>query len=126
MIKAEYVNCTRDIFGDITEIEIRDIQTGKHKHVTPEQIVVAVQNKLIEIKYIKVSSDGKLHITKKNKFTIGDKIKELEKEIKYLEKSSLSSDRDKAIKKRQLLQKLLEEEYRFKKYVASNYNEKIF
>lgn len=124
MIHAEYISCKRDIFSAIEEIEIRDIKTGKHSHVTPEQIVKAVQKGLIEIKYIKVSSDGNLHITKKNKFTVGDKIKQLESEIRHLEKSTLPSDRDKAVKKSCLLQKLLAEEYKFKKYTASDYEEK--
>lgn len=124
MVKAEYIGCTKDILGDIEEIELRDIKTGKHIHVTPEQIVDAVQAGRVEIKYIKVSSDGKLHITKKNKFTVGDKIKELEHEIQHLEQSKLSSDKDKAIKKRKLLQKLLEVDYKFRKYIASDYEEK--
>ncbi len=123
MIKAEYIGCTRDIFGDIIDIEVRDNKTRKHAHATPAQIVSAVQQGLVEIKYIKVSSDGELHITKKNKFTIGDKIKELETEIQHLDKSSLQSDKAKAIKKRQLLQKLLAEKYKFKKFVASDYEE---
>ena len=121
MVKAEYISCKKDILGDIEEIEIRETSTGKHKFVTPDQIVKAVQAGLIEIKYIKVSSDGVLHITKKNKHTIGDKIKELETEIKHLEKSTLPSDRDKAIKKSILLQRLEAEKYKFKKYVASDY-----
>lgn len=121
MVKAEYISCKRDILGDIEEIEIRETSTGKHKRVTPDQIVKAVQAGLIEIKYIKVSSDGVLHITKKSKFTIGDKIKELEAEIKRLDKSTLPSDRDIAIKKSILLQRLEAEKYKFKKYVASDY-----
>ena len=124
MIKAEYISCKKDILGDIEEIEIRDTKTGKHAHVTPAQIVKAVQEGLIEIKYIKISSDGILHITKKNKITVGDKIKQLESEIQHLEQSTLSSDKDKAIKKRNLLQKLLTEKYRFKKFIASDYEEK--
>lgn len=123
MIKAEYVNCKKNVFNDIMEIEIRDIKTREHIWVTPAQIAQAVQAGLIEIKYIKVSFDGTVHITKKNKFTVGDKIKQLEGEIKSLEKSNLSSDKDKAIKKRILLEKLNEVEYKFKKYVASEYEE---
>lgn len=121
MVKAEYISCKRDILGDIEEIEIRETSTGKHKCVTPDQIVKAVQAGLIEIKYIKVSADGVLHITKKSKFTIGDKIKELKSEIKHLEKSTLPSDKDKAIKKSILLQRLEAEQYKFKKYKASDY-----
>ena len=121
MIKAEYINCTKDIFGDIIDIEVRDLKTREHAHATPTQIITAIQQGLVDIKYIKVSADGKLHITKKNKFTIGDKIKELETQIKHLETSSSPSDKANAIKKRKLLQKLLNEKYRFKKYVASDY-----
>jgi len=124
LIKAEYISCTRDIWGDIVDIEVRDIKTGKHAHATPAQIVATIQQGLVEIKYIKVSSDGNLHITKKNKFTVGDKIKKLESEIQNLEKSPLPSDRDKAVKKRNLLQKLDAEKYKFKKFTASNYEEK--
>lgn len=124
MVHAEYVSCKRDILGDIEEIEIRDINTGKHVHVTPAQIVNAVQQKRIEIKYIKVSSDGKLHITKKNKFTVGDKIKSLKAEIKQLRKSSLPADKDKAIRKQRLLYELEKEKYKFKKFVGEQKEEK--
>lgn len=123
MIKAEYVSCKRNVFNDIMEIEIKDIKTREHIWVTPSQIAQAVQAGLIEIKYIKVSFDGTVHITKKNKVTVADKMKQLEAEIKVLEKSSDRADREKAIKKRSLYEKLDGVEYKFRKYVASEYEE---
>ena len=106
MIYAEYIKCTRDILGDIETIEIRDIKTHEHRTVSPEQIVKAVQEGKIQIKYIKVSSDGKIHITKKNKITIADKIKSLEKEIADLRKRGSREDNELVIKKERLIDEL--------------------
>ena len=116
MIKAEYIGCTRNILGDIEGIEIKDNETHKHKVVTPEQIVKAVQEGKIQIKYIKVSSDGTLHITKKNKYTIADKIKSLEKEIEKLYKDNTPDSIDKAIEKGRLRDMLKGESMKCKKY----------
>lgn len=120
MVKAEYICCKRDIMGDIEKIKIKDLKTNESKWYTPEEIISAIRAGLITIKYIKVSYDGKIHITKKNKFTIKNKMDELEKEIKILEKSHQPEDRNNAIIKRQQVDLLFEEKYHFKKYRASD------
>ena len=114
MVHAEYISCERDIMGDIITITIKDISNGQHMTVTPEQISRACLAGLIEIKYIKVSFDGKVHITKKNRKTVADKIKSLENEIRRLEKVAITSkDKDVIIRKRSELEELREKKYKW-------------
>lgn len=114
ILQAEYVSCEKDIFGDIETITIREISSGKHMALTPDQISKACLDGLIEIKYIKVSFDGKVHITKKNRKTVADKIKLLEKEITKLEKTANSyEDKENLAKKNIKLKKLQEQKYKW-------------
>ena len=113
-LQAEYVTCEKDIFGDIETITIKDISSGKHMTLTSDQISKACLDGLIEIKYIKVSFDGKVHITKKNRKTVAEKIKSLEKEITKLEKAAVTAeDKDNLVKKRRELEKLRDQKYKW-------------
>lgn len=111
---GEYIGHTIDIFGDIEEIKVKNVETGKNCYFTSQELIQQIKAGKWKVKYIKVDFSGNIHFTKKNKKTIADKIKELKVEIRKLKKSS--SNKDKLARKIALLERLNDEKNKAQKY----------
>jgi hypothetical protein len=92
-VQAEYVSCTRDIFGKMEKVKIREIKTDKIKTVTEGQLKKAMQAGLISVKGVAISPKGELYKRKKKNRKANNprkkKIEEFQKELQRLEESGI-------------------------------------
>lgn len=87
MIYATYISHKINTNGWITSIVIKEDNTGLEMEVPSNQVIKAIKDKKIKIKYIKLSEWDEIIISKKTSSKSGKeaKVKKLRNEIERLE-----------------------------------------